>query len=76
MGGGTHCSIVPLAGRDADDPLFPQLKKGHKPATGGRRSRDLVGRADVAGMSPADLTAYARLCGAAPTRARTDPRPH
>ncbi|MFD9396076.1 DUF2252 domain-containing protein [Streptomyces sp. NPDC060000] len=34
-----------------------------------RQLRDLKGSAGVAGMSPADLTAYARLCGTALARA-------
>lgn len=35
----------------------------------GRQLRDMKGSADVAGMSPADLLAYARLCGTALARA-------
>ncbi|MFJ9243035.1 DUF2252 domain-containing protein [Streptomyces sp. NPDC101776] len=34
-----------------------------------RQLRDMKGSADVAGMSPADLLAYARLCGTALARA-------
>ncbi|MEU6380826.1 DUF2252 domain-containing protein [Streptomyces sp. NPDC046909] len=34
-----------------------------------RQLRDMKGTADVAGMTPADLTAYARLCGTALARA-------
>nr|WSY55465.1 DUF2252 domain-containing protein [Streptomyces sp. NBC_00886] len=34
-----------------------------------RQLRDMKGSADVAGMSPAELTAYARLCGTALARA-------
>jgi hypothetical protein len=35
----------------------------------GRQLRDMKGSADVAGMSPGDLLAYARLCGTALARA-------
>ncbi|MCX4761440.1 DUF2252 domain-containing protein [Streptomyces sp. NBC_01275] len=108
---GTRCFIVLLAGRDADDPLFLQIKEArrsvleeHLPSgpyvhpgrrvvagqrllqaagdiflgwmTGPqgrafywRQLRDMKGSADVAGMSPADLQAYARLCGTVLARA-------
>ncbi|MHC3472489.1 DUF2252 domain-containing protein [Streptomyces sp. 7R007] len=108
---GTRCFIVLLAGRDADDPLFLQIKEarrsvleehlphgpyvhpGHRVVAGQRllqaagdiflgwmsgpqgrafywrQLRDMKGSADVAGMSPADLLAYARLCGTALARA-------
>ncbi|MFI5676241.1 DUF2252 domain-containing protein [Streptomyces cellulosae] len=108
---GTRCFVVLLAGRDADDLLFLQVKEAHKSvledhlpsgpydhpghrvvagqrllqAAGDlflgwmsgpqgrafywRQLRETKGRADVAGMSPADLTAYARLCGTALARA-------
>ncbi|GAA3789224.1 hypothetical protein GCM10022403_024510 [Streptomyces coacervatus] len=47
---------------------------GGCPGPGGRafywrQLRDMKGSADVAGMSPADLLAYARLCGTALARA-------
>ncbi|MFD3500529.1 DUF2252 domain-containing protein [Streptomyces sp. NPDC058676] len=108
---GTRCFIVLLAGRDADDPLFLQLKEarksvleehlpngpydhpGHRVVAGQRllqaagdnflgwtsgpqgrafywrQLRDTKGSADVAGMSPAELVVYARLCGTALARA-------
>jgi uncharacterized protein (DUF2252 family) len=108
---GTRCFIVLLAGRDADDPLFLQIKEarksvleehlphgpyvhpGHRVVAGQRllqaasdiflgwmtgpqgrafywrQLRDMKGSADVAGMTPAALTAYARLCGTALARA-------
>ncbi|MFI1703419.1 DUF2252 domain-containing protein [Streptomyces griseoruber] len=108
---GLRCFIVLLAGRDADDPLFLQIKEarasvleahlpsgphphpGHRVVAGQRllqaasdiflgwmtgpqgrayywrQLRDMKGSADVAGMTPADLTAYARLCGTALARA-------
>ncbi|MFJ3668291.1 DUF2252 domain-containing protein [Streptomyces sp. NPDC090106] len=108
---GTRCFILLLAGRDADDPLFLQIKEarrsvleehlpngpyvhpGHRVVAGQRllqaasdiflgwmtgpqgrayywrQLRDMKGSADVAGMNPADLTAYARLCGTALARA-------
>ncbi|WP_411150071.1 DUF2252 domain-containing protein [Streptomyces sp. A30] len=108
---GLRCFIVLLEGRDADDPLFLQLKEarisvleehlpngpyvppGHRVVAGQRllqaagdsflgwmsgpqgrafywrQVRDPKGPADVAGMSPADLAAYARLCGTALARA-------
>ncbi|MEV0635792.1 DUF2252 domain-containing protein [Streptomyces sp. NPDC050619] len=108
---GMRCFIVLLAGRDADDPLFLQVKEagksvleehlpsgpyvhpGHRVVAGQRlmqaasdiflgwmsgpqgrayywrQLRDMKVAADVAGMTPADLGAYARLCGAALARA-------
>ncbi|MER6784740.1 DUF2252 domain-containing protein [Streptomyces sp. NPDC000658] len=108
---GTRCFVVLLAGRDAEDPLFLQIKEArasvleaHLPTgpfvhpgrrvvagqrllqaagdvflgwmTGPqgrayywRQLRDTKGCADVAGMTPAELLAYARLCGAALARA-------
>ncbi|MFJ9723396.1 DUF2252 domain-containing protein [Streptomyces sp. NPDC101209] len=108
---GMRCFVVLLAGRDADDLLFLQIKEarnsvleehlphgpyvhpGHRVVAGQRltqaasdiflgwmsgpqgrafywrRLRDMKGSADVAGMSPSDLLAYARLCGSALARA-------
>ncbi|WP_330350022.1 DUF2252 domain-containing protein [Streptomyces sp. NBC_00582] len=108
---GLRCFIVLLSGRDAEDPLFLQIKEarasvleahlpsgpythpGHRVVAGQRllqaasdiflgwmtgpqgrayywrQLRDMKGSADVAGMSPAALTAYARLCGTALARA-------
>ncbi|MBO1333282.1 DUF2252 domain-containing protein [Streptomyces sp. VRA16 Mangrove soil] len=109
---GTRCFIVLLAGRDADDPLFLQIKEatrsvleehvpyhgpyvhpGHRVVSGQRllqaagdiflgwmtgpqgrafywrQLRDMKGTADVAGMPPDELLAYARLCGTALSRA-------
>ncbi|MER5436724.1 DUF2252 domain-containing protein [Streptomyces sp. NPDC002588] len=108
---GLRCFVVLLAGRDADDRLFLQIKEaraavleahlpsgpythpGHRVVAGQRllqaasdiflgwmtgpqgrafywrQLRDTKGTADVAGMSPGDLTAYARLCGTALARA-------
>ncbi|CAM5548290.1 hypothetical protein SGLAM104S_07229 [Streptomyces glaucescens] len=108
---GTRCFIVLLEGRDADDPLFLQVKEagtsvleehlpsgpydhpGHRVVAGQRllqaagdiflgwmtgpqgrsyywrQLRDMKGTADVAGMSPAELRAYAALCGTALARA-------
>ncbi|MDN3020710.1 DUF2252 domain-containing protein [Streptomyces sp. S.PB5] len=108
---GMRCFIVLLAGRDADDPLFLQIKEartsvleeylphgpyvhpGHRVVAGQRllqaasdiflgwmtgpqgrafywrQLRDMKASADVAGMTPAGLTAYARLCGTALARA-------
>ncbi|MFI9796553.1 DUF2252 domain-containing protein [Streptomyces sp. NPDC052302] len=108
---GLRCFIVLLTGRDADDPLFLQIKEarqsvleehlpngpythpGYRVVAGQRllqaasdiflgwmsgpqgrafywrRLRDMKGGADVAGMSPGDLLAYARLCGTALARA-------
>ncbi|MEV7892517.1 DUF2252 domain-containing protein [Streptomyces sp. NPDC002817] len=108
---GTRCFIVLLAGRDADDPLFLQIKEarksvleehlphgpyvhpGHRVVAGQRllqaagdiflgwmtgpqgrayywrQLRDMKGSADVAGMTPAALTSYARLCGTVLARA-------
>ncbi|MEU3277062.1 DUF2252 domain-containing protein [Streptomyces antibioticus] len=108
---GLRCFVVLLAGRDADDPLFLQLKEartsvleehlptgpythpGHRVVAGQRllqaagdiflgwttgpqgrayywrQLRDVQGAADVDGMDPADLRAYARLCGTALARA-------
>ncbi|MFE0729013.1 DUF2252 domain-containing protein [Streptomyces antibioticus] len=108
---GLRCFVVLLAGRDADDPLFLQLKEartsvleehlptgpythpGHRVVAGQRllqaagdiflgwttgpqgrayywrRLRDVQGAADIDGMDPADLRAYARLCGTALARA-------
>ncbi|MEU6147985.1 DUF2252 domain-containing protein [Streptomyces sp. NPDC047081] len=108
---GMRCFVVLLAGRDADDPLFLQIKEarksvleehlpsgpyvhpGHRVVAGQRllqaagdiflgwmtgpqgrafywrQLRDMKGSADVAGMSPADLLGYARLCGTALARA-------
>ncbi|MFI0513476.1 DUF2252 domain-containing protein [Streptomyces sp. WSLK1-5] len=102
---GLRCFIVLLAGRDADDLLFLQIKEartavleehlphgpyvhpGRRVVVGQRliqaesdiflgwmsgpqgrafywrRLRDTKGVPDVAGMSPSDLRAYARLCG-------------
>lgn len=108
---GLRCFIVLLTGRDADDPLFLQIKEartsvledhlpsgpyvhpGHRVVAGQRllqaagdiflgwmsgpegrafywrQLRDMKGSADVAGMRPADLAEYARLCGTALARA-------
>ncbi|MFE5815029.1 DUF2252 domain-containing protein [Streptomyces sp. NPDC056479] len=108
---GLRCFIVLLAGRDAGDPLFLQIKEarqsvleeylpsgpyvhpGHRVVAGQRllqaagdiflgwmsgpqgrafywrQLRDMKGSADVAGMGPDDLSAYARLCGTALARA-------
>ncbi|WP_405581349.1 DUF2252 domain-containing protein [Streptomyces sp. NBC_01092] len=108
---GLRCFIVLLAGRDAGDPLFLQIKEarqsvleehlpsgpylhpGHRVVAGQRllqaagdiflgwmsgpqgrafywrQLRDMKGSADVAGMGPDDLCAYARLCGTALARA-------
>ncbi|MFE7857725.1 DUF2252 domain-containing protein [Streptomyces sp. NPDC057403] len=108
---GMRCFVVLLAGRDADDLLFLQIKEarnsvleehlphgpyvhpGHRVVAGQRLTqaasdiflgwmsgpqgrafywrqlRDMKGSADVAGMSPSDLLAYARLCGSALARA-------
>ncbi|MFF3963145.1 DUF2252 domain-containing protein [Streptomyces griseorubiginosus] len=108
---GTRCFIVLLTGRDADDPLFLQIKEarpsvleehlphgpyvhpGHRVVVGQRllqaasdiflgwmsgpqgrafywrQLRDMKGSADVLGMSPSDLTAYAGLCGTTLARA-------
>ncbi|MGW7208996.1 DUF2252 domain-containing protein [Streptomyces sp. NPDC054837] len=108
---GTRCFIVLLAGRDADDPLFLQIKEarksvleehlpcgpyvhqGHRVVAGQRllqaagdiflgwmtgpqgrafywrQLRDMKGSPDVAGMTPAALTSYARLCGTTLARA-------
>ncbi|MGI5374863.1 DUF2252 domain-containing protein [Streptomyces sp. CA-251387] len=108
---GLRCFIVLLAGRDADDPLFLQIKEarqsvleehlpsgpythpGHRVVAGQRllqaasdiflgwmsgpqgrafywrQLRDMKATADVAGMRPDDLLAYARLCGTALARA-------
>ncbi|WP_435611699.1 DUF2252 domain-containing protein [Streptomyces sp. bgisy159] len=108
---GTRCFVVLLTGRDADDPLFLQIKEarpavleeylpsgpyvhpGHRVVAGQRllqaagdiflgwmtgpqgrafywrQLRDMKGSADVAGMGPADLLGYARLCGTALARA-------
>ncbi|OXY94314.1 DUF2252 domain-containing protein [Streptomyces diastatochromogenes] len=108
---GTRCFIVLLAGRDADDPLFLQIKEarasvleehlpsgpyvhpGHRVVAGQRllqsatdiflgwmngpqgrsfywrQLRDMKGSAEVAGLDPAGLLAYARLCGATLARA-------
>ncbi|MXM62860.1 DUF2252 domain-containing protein [Streptomyces sp. HUCO-GS316] len=108
---GMRCFIVLFAGRDADDPLFLQIKEarksvleahlpsgpyvhpGHRVVAGQRllqsasdiflgwmtgpqdrafywrQLRDMKGSADVAGMGPADLLAYARLCGTTLARA-------
>ncbi|MFF4584376.1 DUF2252 domain-containing protein [Streptomyces sp. NPDC001388] len=108
---GLRCFIVLLAGRDADDPLFLQIKEarasvleahlpsgpylhpGHRVVAGQRllqaasdiflgwmtgpqgrayywrQLRDMKGSADVVGMTPGELTAYARLCGSALARA-------
>ncbi|MDH6610532.1 uncharacterized protein (DUF2252 family) [Streptomyces sp. SAI-208] len=108
---GLRCFIVLLAGRDADDLLFLQIKEartavleehlphgpyvhpGRRVVVGQRllqaesdiflgwmsgpqgrayywrRLRDTKGAVDVAGMSPADLRAYARLCGTTLARA-------
>jgi len=108
---GTRCFIVLLEGRDADDPLFLQVKEatksvleehlpngpyvhpGHRVVAGQRllqaasdiflgwmtapqgrafywrQLRDTKGSADVAGMTPDTLLAYARLCGTALARA-------
>ncbi|MFC8433963.1 DUF2252 domain-containing protein [Streptomyces sp. NPDC057253] len=108
---GTRCFIVLLTGRDADDPLFLQIKEarpsvleehlphgpyvhpGHRVVVGQRllqsasdiflgwmsgpqgrafywrQLRDMKGSADVMGMSPSDLTAYAGLCGTTLARA-------
>ncbi|WP_149822540.1 DUF2252 domain-containing protein [Streptomyces tailanensis] len=108
---GTRCFIVLLVGRDADDPLFLQIKQagrsvleehlpsgpydhpGHRVVAGQRllqaagdiflgwmtgpqgrpfywrQLRDMKGSAEVVGMPPADLRAYARLCGTTLARA-------
>ncbi|MFB7242719.1 DUF2252 domain-containing protein [Streptomyces populi] len=108
---GVRCFIVLLSGRDADDPLFLQIKQAgpsvleeHLPSgpyvhpgrrvvagqrlmqaagdaflgwtTGPegrafywRQLHDMKASADVAGMSPGELRAYARLCGTALARA-------
>lgn len=108
---GLRCFIVLLAGRDADDLLFLQIKEartavleeylphgpfvhpGRRVVVGQRllqaesdiflgwmsgpqgrafywrRLRDTKGSPDVAGMSPSDLRAYARLCGTTLARA-------
>ncbi|MCF3119451.1 DUF2252 domain-containing protein [Streptomyces arenae] len=108
---GTRCYIVLLAGRDAGDPLFLQIKEavrsvvedqlptgpyvhpGHRVVAGQRllqaagdiflgwmtgpqgrafywrQLRDMKGSVDLAAMSPADLRAYAKLCGTALARA-------
>ncbi|MFJ9820278.1 DUF2252 domain-containing protein [Streptomyces sp. NPDC101151] len=108
---GMRCFIVLLAGRDADDPLFLQIKEartsvleehlpsgpyihpGHRVVAGQRllqsaadiflgwmngpqgrafywrQLRDTKGSVEVVGMDPADLLAYARLCGATLARA-------
>ncbi|MEU6251917.1 DUF2252 domain-containing protein [Streptomyces sp. NPDC047043] len=108
---GLRCFVVLLAGRDADDPLFLQIKEarksvleehlphgpyvhpGHRVVAGQRllqaasdiflgwmsgpqgrafywrQLRDMKGSADVAGMDPTTLLAYARLCGTALARA-------
>ncbi|MFE1885854.1 DUF2252 domain-containing protein, partial [Streptomyces diastatochromogenes] len=108
---GTRCFIVLLAGRDADDPLFLQIKEawasvleehlpsgpyvhpGHRVVAGQRllqsatdiflgwmngpqgrsfywrQLRDMKGSAEVAGLDPAGLLAYARLCGTTLARA-------
>ncbi|MFJ9866252.1 DUF2252 domain-containing protein [Streptomyces sp. NPDC101165] len=108
---GTRCFIVLLSGRDADDPLFLQIKEarssvleehlpsgpyvhpGHRVVAGQRllqsatdiflgwmsgpqgrsfywrQLRDMKGSAEVAGLDPAGLLAYARLCGTTLARA-------
>lgn len=108
---GTRCFVVLLEGRDADDPLFLQIKEatrsvieeyqphgpyvhpGHRVVAGQRllqasgdiflgwmtgpqsrafywrQLRDMKGAADVAGLGPDDLRAYAELCGTALARA-------
>ncbi|MFF4573612.1 DUF2252 domain-containing protein [Streptomyces sp. NPDC001410] len=108
---GMRCFIVLLAGRDADDPLFLQIKEarssvleehlpsgpyvhpGHRVVAGQRllqsatdiflgwmsgpqgrsfywrQLRDMKGSAEVAGLDPAGLLAYARLCGTTLARA-------
>lgn len=108
---GTRCFIVLLNGRDADDPLFLQIKEartsvleehlphgpyvhpGHRVVAGQRllqaagdiflgwmsgpqgrafywrQLRDMKASADVIGMPPAGLRAYARLCGTTLARA-------
>ncbi|MFG2118426.1 DUF2252 domain-containing protein [Streptomyces sp. NPDC048710] len=108
---GMRCFIVLLAGRDADDPLFLQIKEArasvleeHLPSgpyvhpglrvVAGQRLlqsatdiflgwmsgpqgrsfywrqlRDMKGSAEVAGLDPAGLLAYARLCGTTLARA-------
>ncbi|MFI8241499.1 DUF2252 domain-containing protein [Streptomyces sp. NPDC085866] len=108
---GMRCFIVLLAGRDADDPLFLQIKEarasvleehlpsgpyvhpGHRVVAGQRllqsatdiflgwmsgpqgrsfywrQLRDMKGSAEVAGLDPAGLLAYARLCGTTMARA-------
>lgn len=108
---GTRCFIVLLTGRDADDPLFLQIKEarpsvleehlphgpyvhpGRRVVAGQRllqaasdiflgwmsgpqgrafywrQLRDMKGSADVLGMSPSALTAYAALCGTTLARA-------
>ncbi|WP_406107198.1 DUF2252 domain-containing protein [Streptomyces sp. NBC_01003] len=108
---GTRCFVVLLEGRDADDPLFLQIKEatrsvieeyqphgpyvhpGHRVVSGQRllqasgdiflgwmtgpqgrsyywrQLRDMKGSADVAGLCPDELRAYAELCGTALARA-------
>ncbi|MFI1762907.1 DUF2252 domain-containing protein [Streptomyces sp. NPDC020800] len=108
---GLRCFLVLLSGRDADDPLFLQIKEartsvleehlpsgpyvhpGHRVVAGQRllqsatdiflgwmsgpqgrafywrQLRDMKGSAEVAGMDPAGLLAYARLCGTTLARA-------
>ncbi|MEU0412640.1 DUF2252 domain-containing protein [Streptomyces griseorubiginosus] len=108
---GTRCFVVLLTGRDADDPLFLQIKEarpsvleehlphgpyvhpGRRVVVGQRllqaasdiflgwmsgpqgrafywrQLRDMKGSADVVGMPPSDLTAYAVLCGTTLARA-------
>ncbi|MGW2747645.1 DUF2252 domain-containing protein [Streptomyces sp. NPDC001450] len=108
---GIRCFIVLLAGRDADDPLFLQIKEarssvleeylpsgpyvhpGHRVVAGQRllqsatdiflgwmsgpqgrsfywrQLRDMKGSAELAGLDPAGLLAYARLCGTTLARA-------
>ncbi|MDX2597364.1 DUF2252 domain-containing protein [Streptomyces sp. WI03-4A] len=110
-GVGMRCFVVLLAGRDADDPLFLQLKEartsvleahlpngpyvhpGHRVVSGQRllqaapdlflgwvsgpqgrafywrRLRDTKDCAEVAGLGPAALLGYARLCGTVLARA-------
>ncbi|MFI8928210.1 DUF2252 domain-containing protein [Streptomyces sp. NPDC053474] len=108
---GTRCFIVLLTGRDAEDPLFLQIKEavrsvleehlptgpylhpGHRVVAGQRllqaagdiflgwmtgpqgrayywrQLRDMKGSVDLAALEPAELLAYARLCGTALARA-------
>ncbi|WP_055565916.1 DUF2252 domain-containing protein [Streptomyces atriruber] len=108
---GTRCYIVLLAGRDAGDPLFLQIKEavrsvveehlttgpylhpGHRVVAGQRllqaagdiflgwmtgprgrafywrQLRDMKGSVDLTALSPAELRAYARLCGTVLARA-------